>query len=58
MDVNAVLGPVDPQISGMPAGSIVNVLALKRRAMIAGIFTLVAPIAVVVLGVVLVFPNG
>ena len=30
MDVNAVLGPVDPQIGGMPAGSIVNVLALKR----------------------------
>jgi ClpP class serine protease len=31
MDTNAVLGPVDPQIGGMPAGSIVNVLALKKR---------------------------
>jgi ClpP class serine protease len=31
MDNNAVLGPVDPQISGMPAASIVNVLALKKR---------------------------
>lgn len=31
MDTNAVLGPVDPQIAGMPAASIVNVLALKRR---------------------------
>jgi ClpP class serine protease len=31
MDTNAVLGPVDPQISGMPAASIVNVLALKKR---------------------------
>jgi ClpP class serine protease len=31
MDVNAVLGPVDPQIGGMPAGSIVNVLAMKHR---------------------------
>ena len=31
MDNNAVLGPVDPQIGGMPASSIVNVLALKKR---------------------------
>lgn len=31
MDNNAVLGPVDPQIGGMPAGSIVNLLAIKNR---------------------------
>jgi ClpP class serine protease len=34
MDNNAVLGPVDPQIGGMPAASIVNVLAMKPRASI------------------------
>lgn len=31
MDPNAVLGPVDPQIGGMPAASIVNVLAIKNH---------------------------
>lgn len=31
MDPNAVLGPVDPQIGGMPAASIVNVLTLKHH---------------------------
>jgi ClpP class serine protease len=30
MDPNAVLGPVDPQIGGMPASSIVNVLQVKK----------------------------
>ncbi len=30
MDANAVLGPVDPQIGGMPAASIVKLLAFKR----------------------------
>lgn len=30
MDRNAVLGPVDPQIGGLPAASIVQVLALKK----------------------------
>jgi ClpP class serine protease len=30
MDTNAVLGPVDPQIGGMPASSIVNLLQIKR----------------------------
>ena len=30
MDANAVLGPVDPQIGGMPAASIVSVLAVKK----------------------------
>ena len=30
MDPNAVLGPVDPQIAGMPAGSIVNLLQVKK----------------------------
>jgi ClpP class serine protease len=31
MDANAVLGPVDPQIGGMPAASIVNVLGAKHH---------------------------
>ena len=30
MDPNAVLGPVDPQIAGMPAASIVNLLQIKK----------------------------
>lgn len=30
MDANAVLGPVDPQIGGMPAASIVNLLRFKK----------------------------
>ena len=45
MDVNAVLGPVDPQISGMPAGSIVNVLALKRRDAISDEILILADVA-------------
>src|SRR5919202_5780885 len=31
MDPNAVLGPLDPQIDGMPAGSIVKLLEMKPR---------------------------
>ena len=34
MDANAVLGPVDPQIGGMPAASIVKILAVKKPAQI------------------------
>jgi ClpP class serine protease len=34
MDVNAVLGPVDPQIGGMPAASIVKILGYKKPAQI------------------------
>jgi len=30
MDPNAVLGPVDPQIAGMPAASILNLLQIKK----------------------------
>ena len=30
MDPNAVLGPVDPQIAGMPASSILNLLQIKK----------------------------
>ena len=30
MDTNAVLGPVDPQIAGMPASSILNLLQIKK----------------------------
>ena len=51
-----IFGPIVAVIALVVTTSIL--LALKRRAMIAGIFTLVAPIAMVVLGVVLVFPNG
>ena len=32
MDANAVLGPVDPQIGGMPAASIVKLLEFKKPA--------------------------
>jgi hypothetical protein len=45
MDNNAVLGPVDPQIGGMPAGSIVNVLSLKRRDSISDEILILADIA-------------
>jgi ClpP class serine protease len=34
MDANAVLGPVDPQIGGMPAASIVKILGYKKPAQI------------------------
>jgi ClpP class serine protease len=45
MDNNAVLGPVDPQIGGMPAGSIVNVLAQKPRAAISDEILILADVA-------------
>ena len=51
-----ILGPIVAVIALVVTTSIL--LSLKRRAMIAGIFTLVAPIAVVVIGLVLVFPGG
>jgi enoyl-CoA hydratase/carnithine racemase len=34
MDASAVLGPVDPQIGGMPAASIVKILGYKKPAQI------------------------
>jgi ClpP class serine protease len=34
MDTNAVLGPIDPQIGGMPAASIVKILEYKKPAQI------------------------
>jgi len=45
MDNNAVLGPVDPQIGGMPAGSIVNLLALKNRNNISDEMLILADVA-------------
>jgi len=46
MDPNAVLGPVDPQIGDLPAGSIVNLLALKPRAQISDEMLILADIAI------------
>lgn len=45
MDANAVLGPVDPQIGGMPAGSIVKLLAFKRPAQISDEMLILADMA-------------
>jgi len=45
MDANAVLGPVDPQIGGMPAGSIVKLLELKRPAQISDEMLILADMA-------------
>jgi ClpP class serine protease len=45
MDNNAVLGPVDPQIGGMPAGSIVNLLAIKNRNNISDEMLILADVA-------------
>jgi ClpP class serine protease len=45
MDNNAVLGPVDPQIGGMPAASIVSVLAAKPRAAISDETLILADVA-------------
>ena len=45
MDANAVLGPVDPQIGGMPAGSIVKLLALKRPMQISDEMLILADMA-------------
>jgi hypothetical protein len=51
-----IIGPIVAVVA--LAVTTIVLLALKRRAMIAGIFTLVAPIAVVVLGLALLFPGG
>jgi hypothetical protein len=51
-----IFGPIVAVIALVVTTSIL--LAKKRRAMIAGIFTLVAPILVVGLGVLLAFPKG
>ncbi len=45
MDPNAVLGPVDPQIGGLPAASILKVLELKRPAQISDEMLVLADIA-------------
>jgi ClpP class serine protease len=45
MDANAVLGPVDPQIGGMPAASIVNLLKFKNPAQISDEMLILADMA-------------
>jgi len=45
MDPNAVLGPVDPQIDGLPAASIVRVMELKRPAQVADEMLILADVA-------------
>jgi ClpP class serine protease len=45
MDPNAVLGPVDPQIGGMPAASIVKVLELKKPEQISDEMLILADMA-------------
>ncbi len=45
MDANAVLGPVDPQIGGMPAASIVKLLEIKRPAQISDEMLILADMA-------------
>src|SRR5471032_1324136 len=45
MDANAVLGPVDPQIGGMPAASILSVLAIKKPAQISDETLILADVA-------------
>jgi ClpP class serine protease len=45
MDPNAVLGPVDPQIGGMPAASIVKLLKLKPSAKISDEMLILADVA-------------
>ncbi len=45
MDPNAVLGPVDPQIGGMPAASILKAVATKPRAQISDQTLILADIA-------------
>jgi ClpP class serine protease len=45
MDSNAVLGPVDPQIGGLPAASILKVLELKRPAQISDEMLVLADMA-------------
>ena len=45
MDANAVLGPVDPQIGGMPAASIVKMLEYKKPAQISDEMLILADMA-------------
>jgi ClpP class serine protease len=45
MDTNAVLGPVDPQIGGMPAASIVNLLRFKKPSQISDEMLILADMA-------------
>jgi ClpP class serine protease len=45
MDANAVLGPVDPQIGGMPAASIVKILEFKKPAQISDEMLILADMA-------------
>jgi len=45
MDANAVLGPVDPQIGGMPASSIVNLLKFKQPSQISDEMLILADMA-------------
>ena len=45
MDPNAVLGPVDPQIGGMPAASILRAVATKPRAHVSDQTLILADIA-------------
>jgi ClpP class serine protease len=45
MDPNAVLGPVDPQIGGMPAASILKAVATKPRAQVSDQTLILADIA-------------
>ena len=45
MDRNAVIGPVDPQIGGMPAASIIKVLEIKKPQFVADEVIIMADIA-------------
>ncbi|HSB80950.1 MAG TPA: hypothetical protein VLM91_19375 [Candidatus Methylomirabilis sp.] len=45
MDPNAVLGPVDPQIEGLPAASILKAVATKRPALVSDRTLILADIA-------------
>jgi ClpP class serine protease len=45
MDANAVLGPVDPQIGGMPAASIVKILQYKKPAQVSDEMLILADMA-------------
>ena len=45
MDTNAVLGPVDPQVGGMPASSILSVLQIKKPNQISDEMLILADVA-------------
>jgi ClpP class serine protease len=45
MDANAVIGPVDPQVGGMPAASIVKLLEFKKPAQISDEMLILADMA-------------